>query len=251
MKKNLRLEIGDLCSLLQIDNLVFIETLRNEYKNFVSTKEPDITIDVKIKNKKFENAFSEPKIIFNNGRVKIERNDIKGEINTKDNKIRVETENNIFSFDSFLRILYSVLLVENNGFLIHAAGLSNGCIFTGPESSGKTTMAKRFPAYMVASDELIIVRKVNGHFLLYGTPFTGEIKEGKNIKAEVKKLFILTRDSPGGKLSAFEASAELLHNIICFTKAPIINAKLLELVCSFCSSVPCEKFNIFNNDEYN
>jgi hypothetical protein len=92
-------------------------------------------------------------------------------------------EMNPHSFDSLLRVIWSVLLPHNGGAILHACGIHNGgqgFVFPGVSERGKTTLARKVPnPDDVLSDELVIVRaQRSGAWLAYGTPFWGDFQRG-------------------------------------------------------------------------
>jgi hypothetical protein len=82
------------------------------------------------------------------------------------------------SIENYLRVAYSWLCIERDGFLLHACGIirkGKAYVFFGPSESGKTTVAmlslysddlsrrntKR--NLSILSDDLVIVRRINPH----------------------------------------------------------------------------------------
>ncbi|HEY0713265.1 MAG TPA: hypothetical protein VGF45_11370 [Polyangia bacterium] len=92
-------------------------------------------------------------------------------------------EQNPHSFDTLLRVIWSVLLPHAGGALLHACGVRSegtGLVFPGVSERGKTTLARKVPdPDDVLSDELVIVRSPRpGQWLAYGTPFWGDFERG-------------------------------------------------------------------------
>jgi hypothetical protein len=82
--------------------------------------------------------------------------------------------------ENFLRAVYAWLCLQRGGLLLHACGLAaagRGYLFAGPSGAGKSTVAalaaEAAVGAAVLSDDLVIVRPVQGHYQLYGTPFHG------------------------------------------------------------------------------
>jgi len=150
----------------------------------------------------------------------------------------------IYSLDSFLRIIYSDLLLKNNGFFVHACGIesgkskesrkNNGLLFIGKSGSGKTTIANEISKksmgnkrkfYEVLSDEIIAVRRIRNKWFMFGTPFTGSmIGSGKNKKVRLKKVFFIKKYFLDKiKMISFnQGLKKLLRNIIIFKPNKII-----------------------------
>jgi hypothetical protein len=92
-------------------------------------------------------------------------------------------EENPHSFDTLLRVIWSVLLPHYGGAILHACGIRNdgaGLVFPGVSERGKTTLARKVPdPDDVLSDELVIVRTLRpGQWRAYGTPFWGDFERG-------------------------------------------------------------------------
>ncbi len=102
--------------------------------------------------------------------------------------------------ENFLRVLYAWLSLEQNGLLLHACGvISNqkGYVFLGPSGSGKTTTARLSLDRTVLSDDLVIIKKHNLTYRLYGVPFRGDFVEAPrtNASADLYALFTLAKDT--------------------------------------------------------
>jgi hypothetical protein len=151
-------------------------------------------------------------------------------------------------FDSFLRVLYSALLVRDDGFLVHAAGLERdgaGYLFPGPSSSGKTTLAGQAQGFRVLSDELTAVKMAGGAFRAFSTPFGGELeKKTAPIAADLKAVFFLDATRRKGDLASVEggpagSSVSLMENVFFFLRDADSSRAVLELCCDLSMCVPC------------
>jgi hypothetical protein len=102
--------------------------------------------------------------------------------------------------ENFLRVLYAWLSLKHDGLLLHACGViskEKGYVFFGASGSGKTTTARFSLDRTVLSDDLVIIKKQDGIFRLYGVPFRGDFIEAprSNASADLRGLFTLTKDS--------------------------------------------------------
>lgn len=82
-------------------------------------------------------------------------------------------------FDRALRVILSMRLIERQGLLVHGTAIRDndlGYLFIGCSGAGKTTCARisARSGRTVMTDELAIVKNINGKFFVYGTPFWGE-----------------------------------------------------------------------------
>jgi hypothetical protein len=181
------------------------------------------------------------RVSLNGGRWVMERGDFRAEWDPKHRRGWVRQSPNPYSIDSVLRILHSLVLAREGGFLVHAASaLRNGraFLFAGVSGAGKTTISRLAPPDVVLlTDEISYVRpwkqgianreqgtgnreqgttpglQDNTHqptgraesfpaYEAFGTPFAGELARiGENLRAPVAALYLLTR----GAGNTFEA----------------------------------------------
>jgi hypothetical protein len=98
------------------------------------------------------------------GRWVMERGDFRAEWDPERRQGRVRQTANPYSIDSVLRILHSLLLAREGGFLVHAASaIRNGraFLFAGLSGAGKTTISRLAPPDVaLLTDEVSYVRGV-------------------------------------------------------------------------------------------
>lgn len=77
------------------------------------------------------------------------------------------------------QILFARLLADRGGIILHGSGIilkEKGFLFVGHSDAGKTTLVKIFNHHArILNDDRMIVRKEDGGFYLYGTPWHGEL----------------------------------------------------------------------------
>ena len=89
------------------------------------------------------------------------------------------------------------LLSRGYGVVLHACGViddkGDGHLFLGNSTHGKSTIAKLWSesGATVLNDDRIIVRKKNGQFWMYGTPWHGDFNEVSPKAVPIRKLFFL------------------------------------------------------------
>lgn len=143
---------------------------------------------------------------------------------------------NDYALDSLLRILLSRELLTRDGFLLHAASVvRNGRahVFTGRSGAGKSTVASLSPEGSVLTDEISLLRRENGEWRAYGTPFWGEFKAaGQNTKAPVAGIYELVQAPVNCMIPMRRASMlrALLPNVLFFSAQPQDNRRLLGIV---------------------
>jgi hypothetical protein len=102
--------------------------------------------------------------------------------------------------ENFLRVMYAWLCLGHEGLLVHSSGVvrdGKGYAFFGASGSGKTTVSRLSSNHTILSDDIVIVRKKDGKFRLYGVPFRGELIEAPrtNASADLSGLFTLVKDN--------------------------------------------------------
>jgi hypothetical protein len=150
-----------------------------------------------------------------------------------------------YALDSLLRVLFSWLLLPQQGFLLHAATVvHNGraCVFTGRSGAGKSTIASLAPPGSVLTDEISLLRREKDAWRAYGTPFWGEFRAaGANRSAPVAGIFVLVQAAENKlrPLRPREALRALLPNVLFFSSQMPANARLLDLLVETVSQAPC------------
>jgi hypothetical protein len=149
------------------------------------------------------------------------------------------------SIESFLRILYSLALVEAHGLVVHAASFIRGdrsYLFCGPSGSGKTTVARFSTDATLLSDELSIVRMVEGQAMCFGTPFRGELAlAGEDRAAPLAGIYFLRH---GGRhaveaVKPGQALARLLPNVLFFAREADVTAEVFAIAADLVEAVRC------------
>ena len=104
-----------------------------------------------------------------------------------------------YALDSLLRMLLSWALLPQDGFLLHAATVvRNGkaFVFVGRSGAGKSTVASLSPQGSVLTDEISLLKLVDGEWRAFGTPFWGEFRaDGLNTSAPVGGIFCLAQST--------------------------------------------------------
>jgi hypothetical protein len=100
-------------------------------------------------------------------------------------------------FGPTLELLMINCLARQKGVILHACGLApdgSGTLFAGESGAGKSTMAGIWSSengIEVLSDDRTVVRKKDGEFRMYGTPWHGEAKFGSPQSARLDKIFFI------------------------------------------------------------
>lgn len=91
------------------------------------------------------------------------------------------------------------LLSSGLGLLVHACGIrikGRGIIFPGTSGAGKSTLAnlgRGKKDFTILSDDRIIIRKIDGRFWIYGTPWHGDAQVCSPERAPLERIFFLNQ----------------------------------------------------------
>ena len=195
--------IGGIPIRVHTSDLQFVELLHNRYAGFASPVSDSVDFD-------FEVEIAEPhqesdpdapvRVERRGGLWMLDRGDFHAEWDTAARWGRIRQTANPYSIDAVLRIVHSLVLAQDAGFLVHAASaVRNGkaFLFSGVSGAGKTTISRLAPAdATLLTDEISYVRKDGNSYVAFGTPFTGELaKVGENMSAPVAALYFLAQGS--------------------------------------------------------
>lgn len=164
-----------------------------------------------------------------------------------DTQVRFEGIRHEYGLDSLIRVLLSVLLTRQQGFLLHAATVvinGRAYVFTGKSGAGKSTVASLSPEGSVLTDEISLLKFVEGNWHAFGTPFWGEFRsKGMNVHAPIEGIYFLCQASEDRveRASARESLRAMLPNILFFSRERQMTESLLRLLSEFVSSIPCHR----------
>jgi hypothetical protein len=155
---------------------------------------------------------------------------------------------NPYSIDAVLRIVHTLLLAREGGFLVHAASaVRNGraFLFAGVSGAGKTTISRLAPPDVsVLTDEISYVTRQEDKYVAFGTPFAGELaRVGVNLRAPIAALYLLAQGNEN-KIEAVDAASAiraLMESILFFANdTELVNA-VFQSACDFVSRVPVHR----------
>ncbi|HEY63817.1 MAG TPA: hypothetical protein G4O02_04540 [Caldilineae bacterium] len=220
-----RISVAGVCVALRINDAEVAERTRARYREFLAPDTtPDFVIDVAVHGREevsplmprilevttsfhddiltFESSFGEGKADFDAGYGMLSAAHLP--------MVRLLIEN-------YLRILYAWYMVRIGGVLLHSAGVvkdKRAYLFFGPSGSGKSTITRLSMEHVVLSDDILIVRPVNGSFQVFGVPFRGELVYAPraNTRAPLVGIFRLrkAKEHRVELLSPARALAELV-----------------------------------------
>jgi hypothetical protein len=240
------IEIGGIPIRLHTGDPAFLELLEQRYAGFVSTtREVRFEFQIELVPPQMISPDEDVRVHWNSGRWSMERGDFHAEWDPGTASGRIRQTANPYSIDSVLRILHTLLLATEGGFLVHAASaVRNGraFLFAGLSGAGKTTISRLAPPdATLLTDEISYVRRMDDQFHAFGTPFTGELARlGENVRAPIAALYLLAQGSENKiePISPADAARGLLENILFFARDPELVKLVFHAACAFTDRVP-------------
>jgi len=243
----LSLAIAGLRATVVTQHRDILDVVRDRYKGFLSPGAADWRIEVDVRRAAGQRAHDDVLVSRDAApaRFVIERADFAGTVALPVRRASVTfVDANEYSIDSFLRVLYSLALVEARGLIVHAASLiRNGRahLFCGRSGSGKTTLAQLSTDATLLSDELSIVRVSDGWPRCHGTPFWGELaRAGDDRSAPLGGIYFLHHGSRHAvqAVTPRQAVERLLPNVLFFARDADLTARVLQITADLIEAVP-------------
>jgi hypothetical protein len=184
------------------------------------------------------------------------RGDFRAEWSPAERRGRIRQSMNPYSVDCVLRIVHTLALAKQGGFLVHAASaIRNGkaFLFSGVSGAGKTTISRLAPAdATLLTDEISYVRRAGDGYVAYGTPFAGELAEpGENVQAPIETLFLLEQ-GPENRIEAVNspsiAAQRLLRNILFFAHDAELVDQVFASALDFVQRVPVKRLTFLPDE---
>jgi hypothetical protein len=182
------------------------------------------------------------------GKWHLRRGDFRAQWDPHAGRGSIRQSANPYSIDSVLRIVHTLVLAREGGFLLHAASaIRNGraFLFSGVSGAGKTTISRLVPAdATLLTDEISYVRNGSDGYYACGTPFAGELaRVGENKSAPIGALYFLAK-GPENKIETIEpadAARSLMRNILFFAEDAELVKLIFRSACEFVERVPVRK----------
>jgi hypothetical protein len=235
-------EIGGTAVRLSTEDPALVEILQGRYAGFITDHPTTVALQLKLHSvSDLVSGADDVRVTRSDGLWRFERSDFVAEWSpdTGQGTVR-QALPNPYSIDTVLRILHSVVLAPQRGFLLHAASaIRNGraFVFSGLSGAGKTTISRLAPPDVtLLSDEISYIRLSGDRYRAFGTPFAGELAQsGENVSAPLEAVFLLAQGPENRRdpVAPAEAARALLRNILFFAADP----GLVELV--FRSALDC------------
>ncbi len=227
----------------------FLAMLEGRYSGFLGSSEnAEVEFEVDLVRPGFADPAAEVRVTHRMGRWSLTRGDFRAEWEPASQRGWIRQSANPYSIDAVLRIVHSLVLARQGGFLLHSASaLRNGkaFLFAGVSGAGKTTISRLAPPdATLLTDEISYVRKHDAGYVAFGTPFTGELaKLGENVSAPVAALYLLAQ-GPENRIDPVapgEAARSLLANVLFFAEDEELVRAAFHSAFEFVSRVPVSR----------
>jgi hypothetical protein len=235
------IEIGGLPIRLLVDDPPFIDLLEKRYAGFVAnSRQPRFEFQIDLAPPGRISQDEDVRVRRDSGKWFLDRGDFHAEWDPSAGRGRIRQTANPYSIDAVLRIVHTLLLAKEGGFLLHASSaVRNGraFLFSGVSGAGKTTIASLAPPDVsLLTDEISYVVKRSGRYCAFGTPFAGELaRVGENMCAPIAEVFLLAKgvENKIEPLDTAVAARTLLRNILFFAEDPRLVDAVFQSVCEF------------------
>jgi hypothetical protein len=243
------IEIGGMPILLHIENDTFRQMLARRYAGFVgSPSRPRFEFEVELTAPSADDPDDEVRVEMQAGVWRLGRGDFRAQWDPRAGRGRIRQSANPYSIDSVLRIVHTLILAREGGFLLHSAGAirnRRAFLFSGVSGAGKTTISRLAPADVtLLTDEVSYIRRDDDGYHACGTPFAGELARlGENCSAPISCLFFL-KQGPENKLESVdkpEAIRRLMRNILFFAEDMSLVQNVFQSACEFVERVPVQR----------
>ena len=246
---SLTIEIGEMPVRLHTTDPLFLNLLQDRYVGFIrSSACPQLELKVELLPPSCAPLDPPVRVTCQAGRWNLERGNSYAEWDPARHRGWIRQTANPYSVDAVLRIVHSLSLATQGGFLLHSASvIRNGkaFLFAGASEAGKTTISRLAPPdSTLLSDEISYVRRRGSAYTAFGTPFSRELGlRGGNVWAPISNLYVLAkgRENRIDPMAPAEAVRSLLSNVLFFANDDELVQAIFHSAFEFVSRVPVSR----------
>lgn len=153
----------------------------------------------------------------------------------------------IYEATAILRVICDRIVHDYDGFFLHCSCLcmdGGAYIFTAPSGTGKSTHTRLWQETFgdrvtIINDDKPLVRKKDGAYIIYGTPWNGKHKLSHNISAPIKAVFFLEQAANNSveRVDAVTALTLLLRQTVVPTNKEDLST-LLDMLSELIEDTP-------------
>lgn len=243
---SLTIEIGQMPVRVHTTDPLFLNLLQERYAGFIgSLDHAEIDFDVEIVPSGSTVPDAPVCVKCERGRWTLQRGDFFAEWEPANRRGCIRQTANPYSIDAVLRIVHTLVLARQGGFLLHSASAiryGKAFLFAGVSEAGKTTISRLAPPDVtLLTDEISYVRRQGAGYTAFGTPFTGELaKLGENVSAPLAALYLLSKGSENriDPVAPAAAARSFLANVLFFAKDEELVQSIFHSAFEFVSRVP-------------
>ncbi len=238
--------VGEMPILLRTSDADFYSLLVRRYQAFLTSfTQPQFQFDIELSDAPESDPDADVCVTRAGDDWQFRRGDFFAQWNPENGCGKVRQTMNPYAIDSVLRIVHTLLLASEGGFLLHAASAvrdGEAHIFTGRSGAGKTTLSRMAPNDVtLLTDEVSYIRKNANGYTAYGTPFAGELaKAGENTSAPLAAVYLLVQGAENRLELIHEAEAvrTLMRNILFFAQDEATVQSVFKSACEFAAKIP-------------
>ena len=244
------IEIGGITIALHSQDSRFRQLLEDRYAGFTKSSDtPRCEFEVDLfEPSETTQADDDVQVRLQDGEWLLQRGDFHARWDSRAGRGHIRQSRNPYAIDSVLRIVHTLILAKQGGFLVHAASAIRGgraFLFAGVSGAGKTTISRLAPSdARLLTDEISYVRREGNDYRACGTPFAGELaKVGENVSAPLSAFFLLEK-GPENRIEPVatpEAIRLLLRNILFFAEDTELVNLVFRSACEFAERVPVRR----------
>ena len=159
----------------------------------------------------------------------------------------METEHEIFVRTNIWNYLaFENVLISHQGFILHSSFISwqnNGILFTAPSGTGKSTQAdlwKKYEDADIYNGDRTIIRKIEGKYYGFGSPYAGSSGIYRNESAPIKAIVVIDQgpDNVIRRLRGREAFLPLFRETLMNTWNKEYMEKMTDLLMDAACQIP-------------
>lgn len=241
--------IGGVAVRVNTGDKNFLAMLYNRYAGFVGDHATaEFEFDIDLRQPESADPEADVSVTCLAGRWVMQRGDFRAEWDPRSRRGHIRQSANPYAIDAVLRIVHTLLLARQSGFLMHSASaIRNGraFLFAGVSGAGKTTISRLAPTdATLLTDEISYVRRAGEPeqgYVAFGTPFAGELaKSGENTRAPLAALYLLAKGAENRiePVRAADAGRQVLANILFFAHDRETVQSVFQTACDFVHHVP-------------